>query len=192
MATEHPVEHPWSVTVRLDEVPETGRHVTLDAGEAVRAAVAKAAKVEAVEQLAAEFDLTRRGRDALRATGTVRGRVRQTCVVSLEPVVNTVEEAIDVTFAPPSGEPRERPGTAYDDDDDDASLAGSIAGEDPPEPLVNGAVDLGVLATEFLLLGIDPYPRKPGVAFAAPAAGDSTGSPFAALAALKKASKVKD
>ena len=34
--------------------------------------------------------------------------------------------------------------------------------DDSPEPLVGGAVDLGAVATEFLVLGIDPYPRKPG------------------------------
>ena len=47
-------------------------------------------------------------------------------------------------------------------------------------------VDLGVVATEFLSLGIDPYPRKAGVEFAAPAVEDDTPHPFAALAALKK------
>jgi uncharacterized metal-binding protein YceD (DUF177 family) len=172
----------WSVTVRVDQVPETGRHVALAASEADRAAVAKAAEVDAVEALSAAFDLTRRGREGLRATGTVRGTVRQTCVVSLEPLVNTVEEAIDVTFAPHEAEAGLEP---------DAVLA--VQGEDPPEPLVNGSIDLGALATEFLILGIDPYPRKPGVAFTPPPAeDDSAGHPFAALAALKKASKVKD
>ena len=50
----------------------------------------------------------------------------------------------------------------------------------------DGAVDLGAIATEFLLLGIDPYPRKPGAVFEAPPAGDPASHPFAALAALKK------
>ena len=47
-------------------------------------------------------------------------------------------------------------------------------------------IDLGAVATEFLILGIDPYPRKPGAVFEAPAAGEGGGHPFAALAALKK------
>jgi len=181
---------PWSVMVRLDAVPEAGRHVELEAGEAVRAAVAQAAHVDAVEVLSAAFDLTRRGRDGLRAVGAVRASVRQTCVVSLEPVVNTVEEAIDVTFAPPR---EATPDPRIASDDDDEPVGGSIASDDPPEPLVNGAIDLGALATEFLILGIDPYPRKESVAFTPPATDtDSAGRPFAALAALKKTSKVKD
>ena len=48
-------------------------------------------------------------------------------------------------------------------------------------------VDLGAIATEFLLLGIDPYPRKPGVVFEALADDEyDTAQPFSALAALKK------
>jgi hypothetical protein len=109
--------------------------------------------------------------------------------VTLEPVVSAIEEPIDVAFAPP----RERPaGPHADEDDEEAAIAGTIAGDEPPEPLLHGAVDLGALATEFLILGIDPYPRKAGAAFASPAAGDSAGHPFAALAALRNTNKVKD
>jgi hypothetical protein len=39
---------------------------------------------------------------------------------------------------------------------------------------------------EFLILGIDPYPRKPDAVFDAPVVGDPKSHPFAALAALKK------
>jgi hypothetical protein len=179
------LDNPWSATVRADEVAETGRHVELAPNEAVRAAVAKAANVDAVDALTASFDLTRRGRDGLRAAGIVRATVRQTCVVSLEPVTNIVEEAIDVTFAPlraPVAGP-----------ESSEPYASASRGADEPEPLVNGAVDLGALATEFLILGVDPYPRRDGIAFTPPAAAsDLVEHPFAGLAALKNASKVKD
>ena len=57
---------------------------------------------------------------------------------------------------------------------------------DGPEPLLDGGVDLGAIATEFVLLGIDPYPRKEGAAFASPEVDSEDSGPFAALAALKK------
>ena len=174
-------ERPWSATVRLDDIGETGRHVELDAGEAVRAALAKPAGVDAIERLVARFDLTRRGRDRLHVSGEVSGTVRQSCVVTLEPVMNDINEPIDVTFAP-SREPISE-STEIDID---------AAPSEEVEPLVGNAVDLGLIATEFFLLGIDPYPRKPGVAFDAPkAAADPAGHPFAALAALQKNSTVK-
>ena len=57
---------------------------------------------------------------------------------------------------------------------------------DAPEPLIGNSVDLGAIASEFLMLAVDPYPRKAGVAFEPPAKEADTGGPFAALAALKK------
>ena len=58
--------------------------------------------------------------------------------------------------------------------------------EEPPEPLVGGKLDLGAIATEFLLLGIDPYPRKAGAELGPIRADDGSAQPFAALEALKK------
>ena len=175
-------ERPWSTTIRLDEVGETGRHVELEVNEAVRVALAKPAGVDAIERLVARFDLTWRGPDHLRVSGEVSGTVRQTCVVTLDPVVNDIHEAIDLTFAPP----REPTGETADIDIDAIPSGGEI------EPLLGNAVDLGVLATEFFVLGIDPYPRKPDAAFDAPKAADDPAShPFAGLAALQKNSTVK-
>jgi hypothetical protein len=67
-----------------------------------------------------------------------------------------------------------------DDEDDDGDVP------DPPEPIVNGGIDLGRVATDALFLGIDPYPRKPGVVFVAPQAPvDPEDHPFAGLKALQ-------
>ena len=51
---------------------------------------------------------------------------------------------------------------------------------------------LEALIIEFLILGVDPYPRKAGAAFEVPKdASDPAGHPFAALAALQKKGTVK-
>ena len=53
-------------------------------------------------------------------------------------------------------------------------------------PLIGGAVDLGALAVEFLMLGLDPYPRKPGAVFEEPPQDrKAEAGAFAALAKLK-------
>src|SRR5262245_54093391 len=142
---------PWSVPVRLDEVPETGLRVDIEADAPVRTAVAAAAGVNEVPRLAAGFDVAGHGRDGLRVVGTVSARVHQTCVVTLDPIENEIEEAVDLVFMPPSVPS----GSA-----NEVNLAAEAV--DPPETLVDGVVDLGAVATEFLILGIDPYPRKPG------------------------------
>jgi hypothetical protein len=178
------IETPWSSVIRLDAVGETGRHVELEASEEMRAALAKPAGVDAVERLHATFDLARRGRDGLRVGGRVTARVRQSCVVTLEPVINEIDETIDVDFVPA------RDIADADRADDEIVLTPS---SDEREPLLNGTVDLGALATEFLILGVDPYPRKAGAAFEVPKdATGPAGHPFAALAALQKKGTVKE
>ena len=171
MTRSHPA---WKVPVRLDEIPEAGLRLDLEADAAARAAIAAAAGVDGVPRLRAGFDVARHGRDGLRVVGTVSATVRQTCVVTLDPVDNEVEEEIDLVFVPaPAAGAR-----------GDEAEAGDDAAE-PPEPLVDGVVDLGAIATEFLILGIDPYPRKPGAVFEPPPSEDSGSHPFAALAALR-------
>ena len=156
---------PWSVPVSVEDIPETGLHMEIDAPAVARAALAQLANVRELPELSAVFDLTRRGAGA-HVAGRVRARVGQTCVVSLEPIENTIDEDVDVVFAPPS-----------------AAAGGA---DEPPEALSNGTLDLGALASEFLLLAIDPYPRKAGVEFAPPKAEEGGERPFAALEALKK------
>jgi len=86
-------------------------------------------------------------------------------------------ESIDLRFAPQATESIQS----------GSNTAGLLAGdEEPPEPLFDGKVDLGAIATEFLLLGVDPYPRKAGAEFSAVKSDDSSAKPFAALEALKK------
>jgi uncharacterized metal-binding protein YceD (DUF177 family) len=162
-------ERPWSVPVSVADVPEEGGHYDLVADQAVRQAVAKIAGLRALSELDASFDLERHG-DTVAVRGEVRADVGQTCVVTLDPIDAHVSEAVDLEFAPFV----------------DGAAPSAKAGREPPEPLENGIVDLGAVATEFLILGLDPYPRKPGAEFASPAAEDKAEKPFAALAALKK------
>jgi uncharacterized metal-binding protein YceD (DUF177 family) len=171
-------ERPWSVPVSLHEIPETGRRYDLSADENIRAAIGKVAGVRAVPKLAASFEVTRHGSQGLHVIGSIAARVGQTCVVTLEPIENAVEENIDLVFVPPPA----RSGLVGGASDGTAD----VGADDAPEILVNGTVDLGAIATEFFLLGINPYPRKTGAVFSPATAGDDAADhPFAALAALK-------
>lgn len=165
---------PWSAPVSLEEIPETGLHREIEARADTRAAIAKLAGLRELPALSAVFDLVRRS-DGVGVSGRVQARVGQTCVVSLEPIENTIDEPVDVLFIP-AAVGASRAAQALDAD------------VEPPEELVDGKLDLGALASEFLLLAIDPYPRKPGVEFSPPKVEDEGDHPFAALAALKKRS----
>ncbi len=172
------IDSPWNVPVAVEDIPDTGRHMEVEAPAAVRAALAKLAGVRELPQLSAVFDLVRQ-EAGVHVSGQVHARVGQTCVVTLEPIESRLEEAIDVVFAPAA------PGEGLGATKPSGRRATASEGE-PLEPMVGGKVDLGALATEFVLLGIDPYPRRPGAEFAPPKIADSGEHPFAALETLKK------
>lgn len=167
------VDEGWSHRVARQDVPEEGLHVNLEGDQAVRAALAKTAGLRDLPRLQASFDLTRRPDDAIHVTGEVSATVVQDCVVTLEPIEQNLLEAIDLVFVPQAADQGQGP---------DVNLG---EGE-PPETMAGGTVDLGAIATEYFLLGVDPYPRKAGAEFKSASAGGPAESPFAALAALKK------
>jgi hypothetical protein len=175
---------PWNVPVALDDIAETGQHVELVADAEVRAAVARVAGLRDLPRLEASFDLTRHGATSLHVAGRVSATVGQNCVVTLEPLANDIEEDIDVLFAPPPSSPPRIP--ARKSDAGEVVPARAERAWDEPEPLIGGVVDLGALATEFLFLGLDPYPRKPGAVFEPPRDVGPDAGPFAALSKLTK------
>ncbi len=168
---------PWSVAFAVAELPDKGTHVKIDASASEREAIARLAGLRDLLSLAADFHILPASRGRIHVTGHVTAQVGQDCVVTLDPVQNTVHEEVDVFFAPEDATVSPAPQTGGDDQ----------PVEDPPEAIVGGRIDLGHLATEWLILGIDPYPRKADVAFQPAAeAKDPTDHPFAALARLKE------
>ncbi len=170
---------PWRVPVTAAQIPETGLHGDLEASPAERAALAETAGLREVLSAQASFDVTPSGGGRFHVGGRVRARIGQTCVVTLDPIENEIDEEIDLVFAPPEQIP-ELSSLVDDDAESDAEIP------DPPEPIENGVIDLGRVATDALFLAIDPYPRRPDAVFEPPAeAADPDAHPFAALRAFK-------
>jgi uncharacterized metal-binding protein YceD (DUF177 family) len=175
--TEKP--DPWRVPVVVAQIPETGLHRDLEADQAIRNAVADVGGLREVLSVQASFDVTPMSGGRFQVAGHVRARVGQTCVVTLEEIENDIEEPIDLIFAPPEQIPQM---AALVDEAEE----GDEETPDPPEPIENGMIDLGRVATDVLYLAIDPYPRKPGAVFEPVLeAADPEDHPFAALKALK-------
>jgi Large ribosomal RNA subunit accumulation protein YceD len=174
---------PWQVPVSVHDVPASGRRFELEADAATRAAIAKSAGLRALPRLQASFDVSRHGADGLHVVGRVQATIGQECVVSLDPIDNEVEETVELIFVAGA-----TPGAG----DAPGRETMEIGDVEPPEPLLDDTVDLGAIATEFLLLGIEPYPRKPDAVFQEPAIEDESEHPFAALAALRKGQGRRD
>jgi len=170
---------PWSVPVTVVQIPDTGLHRDIEAGPAAREAMAEAAGLREILSASASLDVTPKSGGRVHVTGRVRARIGQTCVVTLDPIENELDEPIDLVFAPPEQIP-------------DLSALVDEAAEsetetpDPPEPIINGVIDLGRLATDALFLAVDPYPRRPDAVFEPPVeTADPMDHPFAALKALQ-------
>jgi Large ribosomal RNA subunit accumulation protein YceD len=176
---------PWQVPVAIEDVAETGQHFDLVADNDVRAAVARLAGLRDLPRLEANFDVMRHGTAGLHVAGRMSATLGQNCVVTLEPLVSEVEEDIDLLFAPPPPpSPVER--KAGEDEAVEEASERPQRSWNGPELLIGGVVDLGALATEFLILGLDPYPRKPDAVFEALQEVKPDRGPFAALAGLKE------
>lgn len=175
----HGGDAPFSRRIAVSEVPPEGLDLDIAATPAECAALAKLNGLPAVLSLNAPVRLRRWRGDGLEVTGEIRARLRQTCVVTLEEFESDIREDIDLRFAAPraAAPPKSRRHADVEEQEHDA-LA-----DDPPDPIVNGTVDIGAAAAEFLTLALDPYPRKPGAEFVEPAPAEpvAKASPFAQL-----------
>jgi uncharacterized metal-binding protein YceD (DUF177 family) len=151
-------------------LPARGTEVHVEATAAECAELAKDFGLPAIHGLSADFNLNSSAK-GVHVAGVVKARITQICVVTLESFDSDIEEEVEVDFAEPSGMPPEPPTEMHE--------------YEPPDEIVNGEIDLGTLASEFLALGLDPYPRKPGVEFDYRDPRDVEDSPFAALNKLK-------
>jgi hypothetical protein len=177
---------PWSVPVTVAQIPDTGLHRDIEAGRAAREAMAEVAGLREILSASASLDVTPKSGGRFHVAGRVRARIGQTCIVTLDPIENDIDEPVDLIFAPPEQIPLLA-------DLVDEAAESDIEIPDPPEPIVNGVIDLGRLATDALFLGIDPYPRRPDAVFEPPVvAADPEDHPFAALKALQLDAKPAD
>ena len=172
-------QDPWRVPLAVAQIPDTGLHRELKADEAICRAIADVGDLREVLSAQASFDVTPKSGGRYHVAGRVRARIGQTCVVTLEPMESDIDEVIDLVFTPPEQIPQMA---------DLVDEAGHSDGDtpDPPEPIENGIIDLGRVATDALYLAVDPYPRKPDAVFEPLVeAADPEDHPFAALKALK-------
>lgn len=168
--------HEFKRTISVSKIGDAGLQQTVTARAEELPAIARYLELAGVKSLRGAFALERwRGR-GVRLTGSVIADVVQTCVVTLDPVDAHVEGNFERQFLPPDKL------SAVLGDQTDVFV--DPTADDPPEPLGH-EIDLGEILIEELALNLDPYPRKPGVAFQGEADVEPQAKPFAVLAKLK-------
>ena len=118
----------------------------------------------------------------------MHAQIVQSCVTTLEPVPEMVEDEVKVLFSPHVSE-EDMPSNP--DDLEDLSEDELMALLDQPEPLVDGKIDVGEVVSQFLAVAMNPYPRKdgaelPDAALIEEEADEERPNPFAKLAGLKE------
>src|SRR5688572_20455611 len=135
---------PFSYKIAVSEVPHAGRRYHVEADEQARQRVAGALGIPEISALSAELEIRPMRSGAFAVRGSLSASVVQTDVVTLDPVAQDVTEGIDLTLV--AAEPARGAGR-------DPAPGG---GEDA---FSNGRIDLGAIVSEYLALGLDPYPR---------------------------------
>ncbi|MCB2112717.1 MAG: DUF177 domain-containing protein [Parvularculaceae bacterium] len=142
----------------------------IEANEEQRAAIAARLGAPSITRLRGVFRVqpTRGGAEI---DLKLSAAVMRHCVVSLEEMIETVEEEIPMVF--------DRRFIELDDEGDNE--------DEWREPLEGDEIDLGELLVQHLSLALDPYPRLEGAESLLPEYRTATlSSPFAALKDLKK------
>ncbi len=184
-----PVQNEFSHPVEVAQIGPEGLSLRLEAGESVRQALARRFGILAVLALRAELRVEP-GFEAghFEVAGRLWAEVEQSCVVSLDPVRETMDVGFERGFAPPEAVAAILAAEPELADDESAWLDPDAI--DPPDPIEGGMIDLGELVAEELALSLNPYPRKPDAELPAGFTPDieveAKVSPFAVLSQLKK------
>ncbi len=167
-----PIQHMYD----LGDLSQAGAAVTVEAGADDLPRIAAWAGVESVKSFRGSVNLRRITTTRFGFEADLEAEIVQNCVVTLEPVVSQIARHIDreLHFVPRA--PVE-----------EGELSLAAGDDDVPETITNLDFDLAAPLLEEFALAIDPYPRKPGVAFTLPAdLEEQPESPFAVLKSLKE------
>ncbi len=157
---------------RADTIGDEPRTVAIEASDVERAALAARFDLIAIDRLTGDVTV-RRDAAGIVVEGRIVATVTQACSVTSDPLPVSVDEPILLRFVEAAGGQDE---VELDDADIDV-----IAIE-------GGAIDLGEVAAETVMLALDPFSRAPGAEAMLKAAGvigEDEAKPLGAFAGLK-------
>lgn len=160
----------------LTELEEKPVHdVEIVARPAERDALARRCGLLSLDSLTAHLTVRTDAAGEIVVAGRLKAEVVQECVVTLEPVANTIDTPFEQHYT-------RRPQSLA------ADLVIGPKDAEPAEPIEGDSIDLGELVAQHLSLALDPYPRAPDADQQLPLPGDDKpagDSPFAVLASLR-------
>lgn len=171
MEQGHPAAPEFARPVDTSGLPRGEAVYDIAATPAELAALAQRLDLLSLDRLEARVRLRRIAGGLIRLSAELSADVVQSCVMTLDPVANRVEDRFTLLY-----------GTL-----ETAAEVVLDSEAEAVEPLDGETIDIGEAVAQQLSLALDPFPRAPGASMpeagAAPAPQDS---PFAALADWRK------
>lgn len=189
MSDKMPKTPEWNYPVEVNAVESWPFVIEISPEDSERTGLINRLGVLALDFCEAKVTLNQnKGSQVVHVSGVVRAQIRHNCVVTMEPIESDVHEEFEAWYA-------------------DSEQAVSIAkarrekqiekgrGEMPilseseaPEAIIDGKINIGELVTQYLSLGIDPYPHSKDADYPVvdgvvsdEAADEVRANPFAAL-----------
>ena len=171
-----PFSHPLRVAT-LSAAKPTGFDLRPDA--ATLAKIAGFLGIRGLQEMRFRGEIAGEEDDNWVVTGRLTAHTSQDCVVTLEPVLQRIDETVRRVYVP--------------EDDADALDVDFDPDAEDEFDVFDDAIDIAALAIETIALSLDPYPRKSEAriettTFSAPGIApiqDEDLKPFAGLAALR-------
>lgn len=193
MSDSTPLKPEWSHRVETAHISARPYSVTLTATPQERKDLARRLRIQDMEEATAEIMLEReQGGSLIRVEGVVKARIVQSCVTTGQPVHEDISESFETWYADPTeavpfGKVRR-----------ERLIRGEremelMSERDDPDLATDGFIDVGEVATQYMSLGVNPYPHAgdlPPVGMddgaAVATAGPARRNPFAALKDWKR------
>lgn len=146
----------FSRIVGVAELSVAQTDFTFDASPSELAALTSRLGVDALEALSVRAVLQIIANGDVLANFAYSAQLEQHCGVTLQPIKSVISTEFTTTYS-------ESADADWGHDEEEfVDLDGDI---EPPEPLVNGTIDIGEACVEHLALEIDPFPRVQGATF---------------------------
>lgn len=192
MEENKPLRPEWSHRVETANIGTRPFKVNLTATPEERKDLARRLRIQELSAASAVITLEReQGSSLIRVEGVVEGQLIQACVTTGQPVHEDVREEFETWYTDPSE------AVPFAKARREKLIRGEremevLPERDDPELATDGFIDVAELATQYLSLGINPYPHAgdmPPVGMdeaAVISTGPAKRNPFAALKDWKR------
>lgn len=177
----------FSRPVKLEHIDRKGISETVTPNVEECSALSKRFDLVSIDSLSASITVKPTSLN-YHVTGTLNAVLTQISVVSNKPIQTSVTQDIDAWFADTSrvaSFDKAKKDRHNDSLDDEYEIRDE---KDDPESIINGEIDLGEVAAQFLGLALDDYPRgadEDSGDYIEISEQDAKPNPFAALKDLK-------